>query len=61
VETYNRLLEKNPQNASAWNNMGICVQEMGRDDLSRQYFERAREIKRSNKDKFRRRNLDTIV
>jgi len=41
--------------------MGICVQEMGRDDLSRQYFERAREIKRSNKDKFRRRNLDTIV
>ncbi len=61
VETYNRLLEKNPQNASAWNNMGICVQEMGRDDLSRQYFDRAREIKRYNKDRFRRRNLDTIV
>jgi len=61
VETYNRLLEKNPQNASAWNNMGVCVQEMGRDDLSRQYFERAREIKRYNKDRFHRRNLDTIV
>jgi len=61
AETYNRLLEKNPSNADAWNNMGICVQEMGRDDLSRQYFERARDLKRYNKDKFHRRNFDAMV
>jgi PAS domain S-box-containing protein len=61
VDTYNHLLEKNPANAEAWNNMGICVQEMGQDDRSRQYFERARDLKRYNKDRSRKRNLDTIV
>jgi len=61
VDTYNQLVEKNPQNADAWNNMAICVQTMGRDDLSKQYFDRARDLKRYNKDKTRKRNLDTIV
>ncbi len=61
VDTYNRLVEKNPSHADVWNNMGICVQVMGRDDLSRQYFERARDLKRYNKDRSRKRNLDTIV
>jgi PAS domain S-box-containing protein len=61
ADTYNRLLEKNPANADAWNNMGVCAQEMGREDLSRQYFERAKELKRYNKDRSRMRNLDTIV
>lgn len=61
ADTYNRLLEKNPANADAWNNMGICVQEMGREDLSRQYFERAKDLKRYNKDRYRKRDLDTIV
>jgi tetratricopeptide (TPR) repeat protein len=61
VDTYNRLLERNPANADAWNNMGVCAQEMGREDLSRQYFERARNLKRYNKDRYRIRNLDTIV
>lgn len=61
VDTYNRLLEKNPANADAWNNMGVCAQEMGREDLSRQYFERAKDLKRYNKDKSRMRNLDTMV
>ena len=48
ADTYNQLLEKNPANADAWNNLGICVQAMGRDDLSRQYFERAKDLKRYN-------------
>jgi Flp pilus assembly protein TadD len=61
VDTYNQLLEKNPSNAEAWNNLGVCVQAMGRDDLSRQYFERAKDLKRYNKDKFRKRNLDSFV
>jgi PAS domain S-box-containing protein len=61
VDAYNQVLEKNPSNAEAWNNMGICAQAMGRDDLSRQYFERARDLKRYNKDKARKRNLDALV
>ena len=61
MEAYNRLLEKNPSNADAWNNMGICAQEVGREDLSRQYFERARDLKRYNKDKFRRRNIESLI
>lgn len=61
MEAYNRLLEKNPSNADAWNNMGICAQEVGREDLSRQYFERARDLKRYNKDRVKKRNLDAFV
>ncbi|WP_292424633.1 response regulator [Methanoregula sp.] len=61
VDAFNRLLEKNPENADAWNNMGICVQEMNRDDLARQYFDRARDLKKFKKDRVRKRNLETIV
>jgi len=61
VDTYNKLLDRNPSNADAWNNMGICAQAMGRDDLSRQYFERAKDLRRYNKEKTRKRNLDTLV
>lgn len=61
VETYNRLLEKNPANADAWNNMGICMQAMGRDDQSRQYFERARDLKKNNRDRVRKRDLELLV
>ncbi|MGB8308853.1 MAG: response regulator [Methanoregula sp.] len=61
ADTYNQLLERNPANAEAWNNLGICVQEMGRSDMSRQYFDRAKDLKRYNKDRFKKRNLDTIV
>jgi PAS domain S-box-containing protein len=61
VDAYNQLLEENPSNADAWNNLGICIQAMGRDDLSRQYFERARDLKLHNKDKTRKRNIDTLV
>ena len=61
VDTYNRLLEKNPANADAWNNMGICAQKMDREELSRQYFERAGDLKRYNKDQVRKRNLGALV
>ena len=61
VDAYNQLLDKNPSDADAWNNMGICVQAMGRDDLSRQYFERAKDLRRYNKEKIRRRNLESLV
>ena len=55
------MLDKNPSDAEAWNNMGLCARAMGRDDLSRQYFERAKDLRRYNKEKIRRRNLDALV
>ena len=61
VETYNRLLAKNPANADAWNNMGICAQKMNREEQSRQYFARAADLKRYNKSQVRKRNLESLV
>jgi PAS domain S-box-containing protein len=61
LDTYSRLLEKNPANADAWNNMGICAQKMNREELSRQYFDRAGDLKRYNKNLVRKRNLGALV
>ncbi len=61
VRTYNRVLELNPNNADAWNGLGVCMKEEGRDELSRQYYERAQILVRWGKAKRKSRNLDTIV
>jgi CheY-like chemotaxis protein len=60
VNAYNEVLEKNPALADAWNNLGICTKGQGKDELSRQYFERARDLKRFNKDQFHKRNLESL-
>jgi len=59
--TYNRVLEINPNNAEAWNGLGVCMKEQGKDELSRQYYERAQNLVRWGKAKRKVRNLDTIV
>ncbi|MFA5221764.1 MAG: response regulator [Methanoregula sp.] len=61
IDAYNQVLEKNPNDAGAWNNLGICAKELGKEELSRQYFERAKEIVRSNKATYKRRNLNSLV
>lgn len=61
VRTYNKVLEINPKNADAWNGLGVCVKEQGKDEISRQYFERAQDLVRWGKAKRKTRNLDTIV
>ncbi len=61
VRTYNKILEINPNNADAWNGIGVCMKEQGKDELSRQYYDRARDIARSGKAQRKERNLDTIV
>jgi len=61
VKTYNRILEINPNNADAWNGLGVCMKEEGKDELSRQYYERAQSLVRWGKAKRKVRNLDTIV
>jgi CheY-like chemotaxis protein len=45
----NRILELNPTCAEAWNSLGICTKELGKPELSRQYFDKARNLIRSGK------------
>jgi DNA-binding response OmpR family regulator len=60
VREFNRVLELNPNNAEAWNSLGVVVKEMGKPELSRQYFDRARELKLTGKDKRNVRKLDQM-
>jgi Flp pilus assembly protein TadD/DNA-binding response OmpR family regulator len=61
VRTFNKVLEINPNNADAWNGLGVCMKEQGKDELSRQYYERAQNLVRWGKAKRKIRNLDAIV
>ena len=49
VRTFNRVLEINPNNADAWNGLGVCMKEQGKDEISRQYYERAQDLVRWGK------------
>jgi Flp pilus assembly protein TadD len=61
VRTFNRVVEINPNNADAWNGLGVCMKEQGKDEISRHYYERARDLVRWGKARRKKRNLDTIV
>ena len=61
VQTFNKVLEINPNNADAWNGLGVCMKEQGKDEISRQYYERAQNLVRWGKAKRKTRNLDTMV
>jgi len=61
IKTFAKVTEINPNNASAWNHMGICIKESGREEESRQAFERARTIQRMKKDKMFRRKRETLA
>jgi regulator of sirC expression with transglutaminase-like and TPR domain len=61
VRTFNKVLELNPNNAEAWNGLGVCMKEQGKDELSRQYYERAQDLIRWGKARRKKRDLDTIV
>jgi tetratricopeptide (TPR) repeat protein len=59
IRTFAAVTEINPDNASAWNHLGICIKETGRDEESRQAFERSRTILRLKKDRMFRRKRET--
>ena len=61
VIAFNKVLEMNPNNAEAWNGLGICMKELGKDETARQYFDRSNELGRSGKARFKKRNLDTLT
>jgi CheY-like chemotaxis protein len=61
VKTYNKILEINPNNADAWNGLAVCKKEEGKEEMSRQYYEKAQNLVRWGKAKRKTRNLDTLV
>jgi DNA-binding response OmpR family regulator len=50
IQTFKMVVNQMPNNASAWNHLGICFKEMGKADESKFYFDRARDITLWKKD-----------
>lgn len=61
IRTFVKVTEINPNNASAWNHLGICIKESGNEEESRQAFERSRAIIRIKKDKMFRRKREIFT
>jgi DNA-binding response OmpR family regulator len=61
VKAFNRVIEINPNNADAWNSMGNCMKDLGKDILSTLAYERAADLIRQNKAYKKFRNLDSLV
>jgi len=61
VQVLNRVVELNPNQADAWNSLGVCSRELGKETQSRQYFEKARELVKHGKSRKKTRNLDLLV
>jgi PAS domain S-box len=54
----NRIVEKNPNHADAWNLLGICSKELGKDLESRKYFEKSSNIIKTGKNWQKKRDFD---
>ena len=50
IQTLRMVVNILPNNAEAWDHLGICHKEMGKEEESKFYFDRAREIKHTMKD-----------
>jgi DNA-binding response OmpR family regulator/Flp pilus assembly protein TadD len=61
VRAYNRILEVNPNNADAWNCLAACMKELGKEEMSRQYYSQAQDLISRGKSRSRIRNLDSLV
>jgi len=61
VQDLNLLVGKNPNHAEAWNCLGFCSKELGKDLLSRQYYEKARDLIKQGKNRKKTRNLDMLT
>jgi tetratricopeptide (TPR) repeat protein/CheY-like chemotaxis protein len=50
IQTFKLVVNQMPKNASAWNHLGVCFKEMGKEEESKFYFDRARDITMWKKD-----------
>jgi len=44
IQTFKMVANQTPNNANAWNHIGICYKEMGKPEEAKFYFDRARDI-----------------
>jgi len=61
IQTFKMVVNLIPNNASAWNHLGICLKEMGKADEAKFYFDRARDISLWKKDSPIKRKRDEFV
>ncbi len=61
VNGFNKVLAINPYHAEAWNSLGICMKELGKSELSRQYYDRSSDLIRFGTPRKKMRNFDDIV
>lgn len=61
IQTFKMVVNQMPNNASAWNHLGICFKEMGKADESKFYFDRARDIMLWKKDTPIKRKRDEFT
>jgi len=55
------VVDLNPNQAEAWNSLGVLSKELGKELLSRQYYEKARELIKLGKNRKKTRNLEQLV
>ena len=61
IPFFDQAIGIDPGLAPAWYDRGICMRELGRDEQSRQFFERAQDLVRWGKSRKKTRNLDLLV
>jgi Flp pilus assembly protein TadD len=61
IRTFASVTEINPNNANAWNHLGVCLKEVGKEEESRNAFERARNVIRANKDRTFMRKRESVI
>jgi len=61
AQVLNRVVEINPNHAEAWNSLGICAKELGKEKLSRQYYEKAQELIKTGTNRKKIRDFDNLV
>jgi PAS domain S-box-containing protein len=60
VKTFSLVTDINPNNAEAWNHLGVCIKEIGHDEESHQAFKRAQGIIRMNKNRMFQRKRESV-
>jgi len=61
IQMFKIVINKLPNNESAWNHIGICLKEMGKPEESRLFFDRARDVKLWKKDTPVPRKRDEVL
>jgi CheY-like chemotaxis protein len=51
IQIFKMVINQQPNCMDAWNDLGICYNEMGKDEEAKSYFERARDIRLWKKDR----------